>query len=166
MPVEGAVNLNLAMQNVHHHLERLMGEAWAATGRARGASDHEQAHRAVRASAHALLEALGAHHRAEDQVLFPRVARTGPEAARAVEEYSADHDRVIDAMKGVEAALGEGVGQVEDLDALRGALTATKQAMKEHFAREEKGIDIHLDQMPAAPSDVDDWLGSTAWREA
>lgn len=159
MPAETPVDLNAAMQNVHHHIEGLLEDARVALIQARSGDTSR-----ARSCVNALLNALTAHHRAEDQVLFPRVAQLGQSAADLVASYGEDHEDVVRVMGRVQKAVGQSQGQINDPEAVRRALADLERAMARHFGSEESGIDAYLDRLRVFAPEVHTLVGSSAWR--
>jgi len=82
---------------------------------------------------------LRAHHRSEDEGLYPLVRQRDPAAAELLDAMSADHEEVASSIIGVEAAAaacshGDGDGRVERLVA---ALDRLAEVLLPHLRREE-----------------------------
>jgi len=82
---------------------------------------------------------LHAHHRGEDDGLYPLVLRRNPGAGRLVALMDADHAAISPAMAGVdEAARAHLVDAGHSDDALGSALERLSEVLLPHLAREER----------------------------
>ena len=85
-----------------------------------------------------MMSFLHAHHRSEDEGLYPLVRDRDPAASELLDTMDADHRAVASAIAEVEAAATPGsAGRDGQADRLIGALTSLSRVLLPHLEREE-----------------------------
>jgi hemerythrin-like domain-containing protein len=123
------------MNIVHEALRRDLGRAHAALTRDPPPPDEQQ--RAIAEHLVWMMQFLHAHHRSEDEGLFPLLRRRDPAAADLLDAMHRDHEEIaprIDDLAAAAGAFGRGAGDVEVLAAAAGRLA---DVLLPHLQREE-----------------------------
>ncbi len=102
-----------------------------------------------------MMSFLHAHHRSEDDGLFPLVRNRDPAAAELLDAMNADHRAVASAIAEVEAAAGDSTGRDGRDQRLINAVASLSKVLLPHLEREEN------EMMPVVSSVVTDW----EWRK-
>lgn len=102
-----------------------------------------------------MMSFLHAHHRSEDDGLYPLVRERDPAAAGLLDAMDADHHAVASAIAEVEAAAGDSAGREGPDQRLIAAVASLSNVLLPHLEREENEL------MPVVSSVVTD----SEWRK-
>jgi hemerythrin-like domain-containing protein len=125
------------MRIVHDALRRDLGRAHAVLTQATPPDGRQRA--AIAEHLHWMMAFLDAHHRSEDDGLYPLVRTRDAAAAALLDEMAADHEAVARAAAELEAAV-TAYAERDDREAIVAALDALSEVLVPHLGREEREV--------------------------
>ena len=125
------------MRIVHNALRRDLRRAREALTRDPAPDDRQI--RAIAEHLTWMMEFLDAHHRSEDDGLYPVVRERDPSAASLLDDMAHDHEAVSRSIDRLERAV-QGSDQVDTRDSMVQAIDDLSELLLPHFEREERDV--------------------------
>jgi hemerythrin-like domain-containing protein len=144
------VALSLQLAQAHQVLRRQIGELKSGLGHSRLNDDALVTHCLT------FCDALGAHHRGEDDGLFVQLLRARPDLAATVAKLVEDHEMIAGIASRVRALADQAADSDADgVEAIAREMDGLTAIMESHFRYEERAISRALD----------DGVADTGWSE-